>query len=185
MSVQQQPRRDQADDVRRYALIARADHRMAPWGHPNGQETSRVRETPDKTLAKTTMKGSVMSRMSVYFLRAAVVSALMGMGMGIFMGVTQDFSIAPAHAHLNLLGWVSMAIYSMFYRAYPTAGEGGFAWLHFLIAFPAALTMAAGIALKHTGNPNGEMLAAVGSIATIVGFLIFTAKVFVHTARAS
>ena len=36
--------------------------------------------------------------------------------LGIAMAMRQDFTLAPAHAHLNLLGWVSMALYGLYYR---------------------------------------------------------------------
>ncbi len=34
-------------------------------------------------------------------------AALCGMGLGIFMGISHDFSLTPVHAHVNLLGWVT------------------------------------------------------------------------------
>jgi hypothetical protein len=40
--------------------------------------------------------------------RISVSLGLAGMGFGIFMGIRQDFALAPAHAHLNLLGFVVM-----------------------------------------------------------------------------
>jgi hypothetical protein len=36
------------------------------------------------------------------------------MSGGILMAIAQDFTLAPAHAHLNLLGWVTMALYGLF-----------------------------------------------------------------------
>jgi hypothetical protein len=50
------------------------------------------------------------------------VAALIGMGLGIAMGISQDFSLTPVHAHLNLLGWVSMLLYGLYYR--PRASPG-------------------------------------------------------------
>jgi hypothetical protein len=46
----------------------------------------------------------------------AVPAGLVGMVAGIVMGATQNFILAPAHAHLNLLGWVSMALFGLYYR---------------------------------------------------------------------
>ena len=54
-----------------------------------------------------------MSELPLRFLLVAVVAAMFGMGGGIFMAITHDFTLAPAHAHLNLLGWVSMALYGL------------------------------------------------------------------------
>jgi hypothetical protein len=116
-----------------------------------------------------------MSRISDYFLRVAVLAGLIGMGMGIGMGIKQDFAMAPAHAHLNLLGWVSMAIYALFYRAFPSASKGLLPVLHFVIAVLALLVMIPGIALVNLGNEIGEPLAIIGSIAMILGFALFGA----------
>lgn len=54
-----------------------------------------------------------MSELPFRFLLIAVAVALVGMCGGIFMAATQDFTLAPAHAHLNLLGWVTLALYGL------------------------------------------------------------------------
>ena len=56
-----------------------------------------------------------MKHLPYYFLSVAIFQALIGMGLGIFMGITGDYTLAPAHAHNNLLGWVSMAIFGLYY----------------------------------------------------------------------
>src|SRR5882757_3490711 len=56
-----------------------------------------------------------MPRVSLWFFAVAPIYVLIGMGFGIYMGASQNFTLAPAHAHLNLLGWVTMALYGTFY----------------------------------------------------------------------
>ena len=51
----------------------------------------------------------------------SVSIALAGMAFGIFMGIRQDFMLAPAHAHLNLLGFVTMFLSALYYRVFPVA----------------------------------------------------------------
>jgi hypothetical protein len=123
-----------------------------------------------------------MTRISDYFLRVAVLAGLVGMGMGMTMGITHDFSIAPAHAHLNLLGWASMAIYALFYRAFPQATSGLLPKLHFGLAVPALLIMIPGVVLINLGYEAGEPVTAIGSILMILGFLVFCAVVMRATA---
>lgn len=60
-----------------------------------------------------------MPRVSAAFFAMGVVYLLLGMSWGMHMGASEDFAMAPAHAHLNLLGWVTMAIYGHFLRAHP------------------------------------------------------------------
>ena len=64
-----------------------------------------------------------MSRVALWFFAVAPIYVLVGMGFGIFMGATEDFTLAPAHAHLNLIGWVTMALYGTFYALAPRAPQ--------------------------------------------------------------
>ena len=53
--------------------------------------------------------------------RISVSLGLTGMGLGIFMGIRQDFMLVPAHAHLNLLGFVVLFLSALYYRVHPQA----------------------------------------------------------------
>jgi hypothetical protein len=67
-------------------------------------------------------------RISDFCFVIAALAGLGGMVMGIVMGISQDFTLAPAHAHLNLLGWVTMAIYGLYHRGIGRTG-GLAGWL--------------------------------------------------------
>jgi hypothetical protein len=45
--------------------------------------------------------------------RAATIFAVAGISMGIAMAMMRDHAIMPAHAHLNLLGWVSLFLFGI------------------------------------------------------------------------
>jgi hypothetical protein len=44
----------------------------------------------------------------------SVVVLLLGMLAGIAMGITQNFMLAPAHAHLNLVGGVLLFLFGLY-----------------------------------------------------------------------
>jgi cbb3-type cytochrome oxidase subunit 1 len=88
--------------------------------------------------------------LSTIFLRLAVLFAAVGVSLGYFMGVTHDFTVAPVHAHINLLGWVSMFLYGLFYRAFPEAQTGALPLIHFWLA-AAGLPIVAGPTLVVLG----------------------------------
>ena len=44
---------------------------------------------------------------------------IVGMIWGIVMAISRDHSAMPAHAHLNLLGWVSLFLFGIFYHLHP------------------------------------------------------------------
>lgn len=121
------------------------------------------------------------------YFRVAVIYALIGMAWGIFMGASGDHSTFPAHAHLNLLGWVSMTIYGAVYRLCPRAAEGVIARIQFWLANGGLVVMIPGIALVHgNGHPLGEPLAIAGSVVTILAMALFAITVWRGTSvRAS
>jgi cbb3-type cytochrome oxidase subunit 1 len=114
-----------------------------------------------------------MSDISFRFLLVAVVAALIGMSGGIVMAIAQDFSLAPAHAHLNLLGWVTMALYGLFYRAVPEAAHGILPRVHFWLAACGVTLMVPGIAWVVLGHDGGERIIAPGALMVVCGMFVF------------
>src|ERR1700742_1406346 len=60
-----------------------------------------------------------MLKASSLSFQAAVVLVVSGMIWGIAMGISGDHAAMPAHAHLNLLGWVSLFLFGIFYHLHP------------------------------------------------------------------
>lgn len=114
---------------------------------------------------------------SSLFLRFAIIFAITGMALGIYMGVAQDFTLSPVHAHINLVGWVSMFLAGLFYRAYPQC-ETRLAWLHLVLAVVGLLLMVPGVAAVKHNISWGEPLAIAGSLITFASILIFAMIVF-------
>lgn len=94
-------------------------------------------------------------------------AALVGMGLGLAMGVAQDFTLTPVHAHINLLGFVSMMLFGLYYRGAASAGR--LAWVQAGMASAGFVTMTGGLWLVLSGTS-----AAVGKPATMVGALLVT-----------
>jgi hypothetical protein len=47
----------------------------------------------------------------------ATLCVIVGMCLGIWMGVSEDHTLGPVHAHLNVIGWVSLAIIGLYHRS--------------------------------------------------------------------
>ena len=122
-----------------------------------------------------------MRYMPYWFLSVAVLQALVGMGLGIVMGISGDYTLAPAHAHNNLLGWVSMAIFGLYYLFVPEVASKRPAMLHFWLALLANITFPLGIGLLVTGR--GEIVSIIGSLLEVLSMLVF--GIIVWTNRAA
>ena len=111
-----------------------------------------------------------MKSLPFYFIAASVIFALLGMGYGMYMAGSENHLLAGAHAHNNLLGWVTMAIYGLYYRAVPAA-IGRLATVHFWITLVANLIFPIGIALAILVTT--PLLAAIGGGLEMLAMLIF------------
>jgi len=111
-----------------------------------------------------------MKGVANWFFTTAALCVLIGMAWGIQMAATGDHSLSPAHAHLNLVGWVTMGLFGLYYHNVPAAARG-LAKVHFALAFLGVLAMVPGISIARTGG--GEGMAIIGSLLTIASMLVF------------
>jgi len=112
-----------------------------------------------------------MKGLAFWFLLCGVISVLIGMAWGLHMAATGDHMMAPAHAHLNLLGFVSFAIFAFYYHLVPGASDGILPRAHLALSLLGLVAVVPGIVLsiRHTS----EALAAGGSIISALGMLCF------------
>jgi hypothetical protein len=111
-------------------------------------------------------------------LRISVVLILVGMIMGMVMGATENFALAPAHAHLNLLGFVSLFLAGLYYQAVPKAAASSLATWHAWIAVVGAVTFPVGIAAVLLYGPKFVTLTIATSIIAFLGMVLFAVVVF-------
>lgn len=110
-------------------------------------------------------------RYDLIFITAALLCLLVGEGLGLHMGMNEDFLLAPAHAHLNLLGWVTLAAYGLLHRAYPALATSRMAAFQCWFAVASNILMPVGLAMMLLGG--AATLVKVGSTAVILATLMF------------
>lgn len=118
-----------------------------------------------------------MKASSVCF-QAAVLFVLAGMFWGLQMAISNDHSAFPAHAHLNLLGWVSLFLFGIYYRMNPSLDSSRAALFQVGVWCLGTVVMAVGVGLVHTGHEAGDPIAAVGSLIIFAGMVWFGWLVF-------
>ena len=112
-----------------------------------------------------------MKRIDVYFLLLATVLLVCGATLGIVMGAREDFQLVPVHAHLNLAGWASLALFGLTYRAYPQLGATKLARWHFGVSAIASVLLPIGIGLAVLRAQPA--LAIFSSLLWLIGVLMF------------
>lgn len=118
-----------------------------------------------------------MSASSLSF-RTAVVLGLLGIVMGIVMAASHDHSVMPAHAHLNLLGWVSLFLFGIYYRLHPTIDSSRLALTQVVVWTFGTVTLTVGVAALNLDKPQAEPIAVVGSLLILANMVLFAVLVF-------
>jgi hypothetical protein len=113
-----------------------------------------------------------MKAASLSFL-SAVLLAVAGMVWGLVMAMSGDHSTMPAHAHLILLGWVSLFLFGIFYHLHPSIDRSKTALIQVWIWIAGTLCVTLGVALLHSGRAIGDPFAAAGSMTVLADMLLF------------
>jgi hypothetical protein len=110
--------------------------------------------------------------------QAAILFVLVGMIWGLRMAISNDHSAFPAHAHLNLLGWVSLFLFGVYYRLHPKLDGSRAALVQAGIWSVGVVIMTIGVGLVTTGHEAGDPIAAAGSLVVLAGMVFFGWIVF-------
>jgi hypothetical protein len=115
---------------------------------------------------------------SSLLLRVSVALLLVGLCFGIAMGMMQNFALAPAHAHLNLVGFVIPFLAGLYYRAVPESAQGVLAMLQATLAIIGAVIFPVGVAVVISIGPQYEAFVIVGALVVLASAALFAVIVF-------
>lgn len=127
-----------------------------------------------------------MPQLAQYCFKAAIVFLIIGILMGLQMSISGEHNVIAAHAHANLLGWVTMALFGGYYALNPGKAETRLARLHFWSFFLAVCVMTPSLYLLQLGHAVFEAPLAIASIVMLLSVIVFALIVFgrVETAPA-
>jgi len=120
-----------------------------------------------------------MPRVSELFFKTAIIFLILGIAIGLKMGISGDHGAFPAHAHFNLLGWVTSAIFGGYYALNPAKAERRLAMIHYGLYTLGLVVMLPALYLKYAqGNDSMEPVLGIGSLIVAAGVLVFAVVVF-------
>jgi hypothetical protein len=126
-----------------------------------------------------------MPRVSAAFFLTGGLFVLVGMSIGMWMGAAEDFRIAPAHAHLNLLGWVTMALYGTFYALTAKTMRPRLAWTNYALSTAGVVLIIPSLAyLLATGSKALVAPMIVGEVLSVLSLLTFLVSVVRELTRS-
>ena len=118
-----------------------------------------------------------MSASSLSF-RIAVLFVLTGMIVGVYMAASHNHALGQAHAHINLIGWVSLFLIGLFYERRPQLDKSAGARWQVIIYTIGAVVTNVSLAALLLGNAGAEPGAAAGSFVVLGSMIWFAWMVF-------
>jgi hypothetical protein len=105
--------------------------------------------------------------------RVGVVYFVLAVALGIVMGASGDHTLAAVHAHLNLLGWVTMALFALIGMAHPAITEGPVATAQFWLYNIGVPVMLGALAFRLKGYAAAEPVIGLASFIVGIGVALF------------
>ncbi|MFP4207618.1 MAG: TonB-dependent receptor [Wenzhouxiangella sp.] len=121
-------------------------------------------------------------------LLAALVYALLGLGLGIFMAASQDHGQAVAHAHLLLVGFLLSFTYAVIGRLWLGERPGLLVVAQFVGHHLGVVGLVGGLLLLYGGQASAgvlEPLLAASSILVFVCLVLMSAMTIQATMTRS
>ena len=122
--------------------------------------------------------------MAARFIQIAVIYLVLGALLGLGMGIGQNFTLVPVHAHLLLAGWLTLAMAGVVYHLYPAAAATKLAKTHFWLHNIALPVFMVGLAMMLTGNAGMMPVVAAGGTALLVALVLFATNVLLKVRPA-
>lgn len=117
-------------------------------------------------------------RMGIKFIKISVVYFVIGACLGMYMSMTEKFDFTPVHVHINLLGWMSMALAGLIYVVFPKASETTLAKVHFWLHNISLPIMMIGLAFLVSGVTAATPAVATGGTLMVLGIIVFAINIF-------
>lgn len=108
---------------------------------------------------------------------------VVGMGLGIWLGITNQQNYANSHAHVGLLGFVASVLFGLLHWAYPALARSRLALWQFIIYEVGVVILVIGKFLIDGGKETA--LLPIGSLITVAGALMMLAMFAKHGHRTA
>lgn len=119
-----------------------------------------------------------MPRIANPYFRTAIVFLILGISIGLHMSITGNHAATGAHAHANLLGWVTMAIFGGYHALNPQKAARRLAMIQYAVYTFGVTMLIPSLYLLLSGNTAVEPIVAISSLIAFAGVLLFAVIIF-------
>jgi len=114
-----------------------------------------------------------MPRLAQHYFRVSAIFLLASIAMGLQMSISGDHSVAGAHAHLSLLGWLSCAVFGTYFALDREKAAWLLTRIQFWIIVVSCAVMSGALYLLLLGYASMAPIVAMSSLAYALGAALF------------
>jgi cbb3-type cytochrome oxidase subunit 1 len=115
----------------------------------------------------------------------AVAFFVLGVALGMYMGIKQDFRLTHVHVHVNLLGWVALGLAGLLYAVHPHLQHGWLPRAHYWLHSVGLVLFMGGFAWGSITGEFQSVPVSAGASMVALGVLAFASNVFARLPRAA
>lgn len=123
--------------------------------------------------------------MGIRLIKISVVYFAIGVCLGLYMSIVHSYTLSSVHAHINLLGWASLAIAGVIYYLFPQITTNALGKTHFWLHNISLPIMMLGLAFVVHGNESFVPLVATGGVVLVIAILLFAMNVLFNVKQSS
>ncbi|RDY72065.1 hypothetical protein ACJA3J_20040 [Halobacillus sp. SY10] len=125
-----------------------------------------------------------------FFVRVAAIYALIGAFMGSHMAGGGGLQLSAIHAHILVVGWLSLFAFGVYYRVFSIPKDSKLATAHVWTSFFGVFGLTVGMWLYYTQPLPGlstfnTIFFIVGGTVLLIAFVLFAIMTFVHGKQIS
>ena len=105
------------------------------------------------------------------FMLVGSVFLILGILLGMYMGGSGNHTLAPVHAHINLLGFTLMMVFGLTSRAMPAMAGNMLATVHFWLHLVGSAVLVVMLFMLFSGMIVEARMAPVAPIAEALVFI--------------
>ncbi len=130
----------------------------------------------------TPRNNSLEKKWSLHLIQFSAIFGFLGTYLGSHMAGQMDYALRPIHAHILLVGWLSVFAWGVFYRLY-TVKYKKLVTIHGFLAMIGAVGLTAGMWFYNLNpfNMNDTFVLVffiVGGTLLLLAFLLFAVMTF-------
>lgn len=118
--------------------------------------------------------------MAVRLIQISVIYFVIGVILGLYMSMAHSGDLMPVHTHVNLLGWMSLALAGVIYTLYPQLQSTKLARTHFWLHNISLPVMMISLAFVLKGVEALSLLIPIGATVLVIAIILFTLNILLN-----